>query len=545
MTAPISDTVTMTLTEDTVGISARGFGTMALLSYDAPFSGVRVYGSYADVATDFGAGTFERLAASALFGQTIKPKQIKVYAANFAPTQKATVDVLTVRDNYAYTVAVQGPGITATTVTHTSAAAATSQVTPKAAIHAALVDGLNAVVGNNYLAAYAPLTVADFTFTRTSGNVLTKVAHGLQTGDGVLVPTSSGTLPAGLVSGNNYYAIRLTADTFSLATSLANALAGTAQVLTDAGTGTHTLADAAGTVRPSDPFTVTADSAGAFFSLAYNHADISLALTHVDPGIEDDLDALLLLDNDWYALGLLGPTASTDIAIAAATWIEANDRLYFGDTSNGLCASAVVGGGGNDIADRLHSLSFKRSCVVFHPDQHSMPALRLAGRYLPKEPGSTIAKFRDLAGVVAKSFTATERVNLRAKCANWVEKTAGITMFYDGRVSKGGGSGWLDVTRDLDFLQDRLQTRVFGALASADRITYDDEGFGVIEAEMLAGLAESERRKIIASGYVVTMPLLADIADGDKANRHLPDVKWSAVLRGAVQSVAIDGTISL
>jgi hypothetical protein len=43
------------------------------------------------------------------------------------------------------------------------------------------------------------------------------------------------------VSGTDYYVIALTADTFSLATSKANAIAGTAVALSDAGTGVHTL----------------------------------------------------------------------------------------------------------------------------------------------------------------------------------------------------------------------------------------------------------------------------------------------------------------
>lgn len=52
--------------------------------------------------------------------------------------------------------------------------------------------------------------------------------------------TSSATLTGG-ATGTDYYIIRLSADTFSFATSRANALAGTVVTLTDAGTGVHTL----------------------------------------------------------------------------------------------------------------------------------------------------------------------------------------------------------------------------------------------------------------------------------------------------------------
>jgi len=53
--------------------------------------------------------------------------------------------------------------------------------------------------------------------------------------------TTTVTLPAGLALATDYYVIRLSDTTFSLATSFANAVAGTAINITDAGTGTHTV----------------------------------------------------------------------------------------------------------------------------------------------------------------------------------------------------------------------------------------------------------------------------------------------------------------
>ncbi|OFX05632.1 MAG: hypothetical protein A3E78_14510 [Alphaproteobacteria bacterium RIFCSPHIGHO2_12_FULL_63_12] len=66
-----------------------------------------------------------------------------------------------------------------------------------------------------------------------STNVLTLTDHGFETDDEVLVRAlEDGTLSAPLVAGTTYYAIRLTADTFSLAT----AAAGSAIDLTTNGT---------------------------------------------------------------------------------------------------------------------------------------------------------------------------------------------------------------------------------------------------------------------------------------------------------------------
>lgn len=61
--------------------------------------------------------------------------------------------------------------------------------------------------------------------------------------------TTSGTLPAGLSLNTTYFLILVSNNTFKVATTYANAIAGTAIDITDAGTGTHTIVPVAlGTV---------------------------------------------------------------------------------------------------------------------------------------------------------------------------------------------------------------------------------------------------------------------------------------------------------
>lgn len=80
-------------------------------------------------------------------------------------------------------------------------------------------------------------------FTADAGtDVLTVPSNfSLYTGAVVQASNSGGALPGGLAAATNYYVIRLGATTLKLATSLANAHAGTAIDITSAGTGTHTL----------------------------------------------------------------------------------------------------------------------------------------------------------------------------------------------------------------------------------------------------------------------------------------------------------------
>lgn len=73
------------------------------------------------------------------------------------------------------------------------------------------------------------------TYTSTAN-----IPSNILTGTRVRLTTTT-TLPAGLALATDYYVIRLSNSTFSLATSYANSIAGTAINITDAGTGTHTI----------------------------------------------------------------------------------------------------------------------------------------------------------------------------------------------------------------------------------------------------------------------------------------------------------------
>jgi hypothetical protein len=104
-----------------------------------------------------------------------------------------------------------------------------------------------------YAAVGHPLVYADNALTSVdhTAETLTKVAHGLVTGDGPIQLTTSDTLPAGLATATNYWVIKSTDDVIKLAASRADSLAATPVVVTftSNGTGTHTIVDTASTER--------------------------------------------------------------------------------------------------------------------------------------------------------------------------------------------------------------------------------------------------------------------------------------------------------
>lgn len=79
-----------------------------------------------------------------------------------------------------------------------------------------------------------------FTASSSSGLLLT-YTNDFNNLSKVRFTNSGGALPTGLTAGTDYWLIRVSATTARVATTYANAIAGTAIAFTDAGTGTHTV----------------------------------------------------------------------------------------------------------------------------------------------------------------------------------------------------------------------------------------------------------------------------------------------------------------
>lgn len=104
-----------------------------------------------------------------------------------------------------------------------------------------LCDWLMAYPGINMntLSAQTLINANTFTASSSSGLLLT-YTNDFTTFTQVRF-TTSGTLPTGLSLLTDYWLVRVSATTARVATSLANAVAGTVVAFTDAGTGTHTM----------------------------------------------------------------------------------------------------------------------------------------------------------------------------------------------------------------------------------------------------------------------------------------------------------------
>lgn len=441
--APLSNHVSITITQDSVGLRLPGFGTALLLSGTAAWVGdrIRTYSSLADVAVDFAVTTSaEYRFAERYFGQNPCPEFLKIGKSNLPATKKFTLTPV-VTNSKLYSVRCFGKGVTETTATYTSDSSATL-----AEICAGLVTAINAVVGKN--------------FTATGG--VTEV-------------------------------------------------------------------------------TVTGNAAGDWFGLEVTPTDIAIVEDHVDPGVATDLAQIDVIDSDWYALCTV---YNSDAYVkAAAAWINAQKKIYLADTNESEAVTDASDGTQGTLDD-LMTLNYSRVSGWYHPAPDAMIAGAVASQILCQEPGSITAKFRELEGVATVNLTSTQRLNLTTRNANSYENVAGQGVTFNGTTVDGD---FVDVRRDLDWVESDMTARVFSALAGALKVPFTNKGVALIEAQVRATLREAVRRGIFTDdpAPAVTVPRVADVSSANKTARTLPDVKFSATLAGAIHKVTISGVVSV
>ena len=295
-------------------------------------------------------------------------------------------------------------------------------------------------------------------------------------------------------------------------------------------------------VGAASPVVITANAPGNWFSIeVVNVLDLTVSQTHVDPGIAADLTAIALADPNWYCL--ITYYNSGPMVTAAAAWVEANKRIYVfssNDTANILNVAGL-----GEILDAMKTLGYTRTMGAYHPDPSAMFAAAWMGRWLATEPGQATAKFKTLAGVAAVSLSATHKTNLRAKRANSYEVIAGRAITWEGTVFSAVYA-FLDVRRDVDWLEDDMTKAVFGVLAGADKVPYTSDGIAQIEGAVRGSVSLAVDKGVLAAGTTsVEVPTIGSVAPADKTSRTLRNVKFAGTLSGAIHAVIpISGVIS-
>lgn len=224
-----------------------------------------------------------------------------------------------------------------------------------------------------------------------------------------------------------------------------------------------------------------------------------------------------------------------------AEWIEAREKI-FGYSYKDPNSNPVT-----KIYYRTFGICYGDDTGSGDPYKH----VAMAVRFLSYDAGSETWVNKSLAAVSTSKFTDTELDTIDKDPASYYIQFGDTGLVQGGRVRAGE---WIDVIRFRDWLKNDMQTRVVNLLVKNSKIPYTDKGIGLVRNQVIASLKEGTRRGGIAEdqynsngdlipGFTTSVPLAADLTDEQKKSRVLVDVKFSALLAGAIHVVEVTGSL--
>jgi hypothetical protein len=260
---------------------------------------------------------------------------------------------------------------------------------------------------------------------------------------------------------------------------------------------------------------------------------------------DDALAAMILENDDWY--GLVVETRTQADQQDVADWVESNKKLcVLASADADSVDSAYNEEAPTCIADYLKANSLERTGAIYHPkagdvSEEPCPDAAWFGKLFSKAPGSATWAYKTLAGVPVYTLTPTQLINAQDKNCNVYTSIAGVACTQMGQTGTGE---YLDIIHGIDWLTARIQNLIFTPIVQQDKIPFTNGGVQIIVTQLKAALQEGVDAKLLAS-FEVTAPLVVDVSAVKKAARTLPNVKFTAILAGAIHKVEVLGTVTL
>lgn len=317
-----------------------------------------------------------------------------------------------------------------------------------------------------------------------------------------------------------------------IVTALSAALSSVVGV-TVGGTTMLTLAEA----TPGVPFSVTS-------------LDRLAQTTTVTETAAEVLTAIEEIDNDFYFVAAHDHTEPFVLEMAVA--VDARTKIYFVSTDQASALTALSEPA-TDILGKLAENNYFRTSGWFHQDADSkFPEMAFIAVVAPFNPGTKVWANNRVAGVAAsqdstgKTLTFTQRNNLNARNANWIEDVGGIDIT---RIGKVAANEWIDAIRNRDFLEARLTEGLQNLLINQPVIPYTDSGISTVRNTVTSVLNRSVSTATTPSilqennPYITNFPRAAEVPFAEKQLREL-NASFIAFLAGAIQITNITGVLT-
>jgi len=268
------------------------------------------------------------------------------------------------------------------------------------------------------------------------------------------------------------------------------------------------------------------------------------------------LTAIEAVNTDWYAMGGLVQFRDLDVTEDMADEIESRRKMFFIATND---ANTLVSGTTSTYMYYLKNANYGRSGGIYCDNTTLYPDASLMGQQLPKDIGSTNWSYKELAGIAegaAVDIPATVLTQAQIDVAlafncNVYTETLAADFVYFGTM--GGGRNvdkegeYIDIVRNIDFLQARVEEGLLSLLLEKDIIPYTNGGITIVDNRLKSRLDQyGVKQGILVEGSVVTyFPKRSETTQANRDDRLLPSGTFTAELSGGINTVVVRGTVSI
>lgn len=292
-------------------------------------------------------------------------------------------------------------------------------------------------------------------------------------------------------------------------------------------------------------------AAAAFFSQDPTPTLMVIGFKDALESWEQAITAIRAVNDTWFAVAIeendIDPTAAGTLATAISAlpglrqlWLRSDD------------ADILSGASTTDLAAVLAAGNFDQARVVYHSlAATAYPEVAQMGRVLPipesrtTGPGSAAWHDQPIVGIPGDAFTSTQRSALEAKNAEYFMSVAGAVRTLGGKMA---GGEWGDVMHGLAWLETRMAEDIYELLARAgnrrSKVPYTDEGIARVEGVIRDRLQKGVDTGLLVNDYITSAPRRENTDFGDRANRILRDMTFSANLAGAIKFVTVQGVVT-
>lgn len=194
-----------------------------------------------------------------------------------------------------------------------------------------------------------------------------------------------------------------------------------------------------------------------------------------------------------------------------------------------------------NLLDDLTTLNIPRNFYIEEGVNKNFLEASWGGKMLPLQPGSATWAYKNLNNAVATTLSSSNREILNTNNGNYYSNLAGRDVTFNGVMTNGD---YIDNVIGLDWLDNTIKLDMLELFFNAPIVPYNTSGIDLVKNTLNASLEKGVQSGVINSDFVITAPRYLDISSADKAARTLNNVKFTATLTGAIQKVAIQGTVT-